>query len=195
MSQAPGWGLGLGLGAPSSMRCEFWLNDSCGGEPVTTEFLGEAAAVVCGATLTLAPPSGATSRPFPGSMALSGSEVEKQAPEEPQPGREQQSWWCLVSFLCFYGFMAQMRPGESFITPYLLGPDKNFTQTQARWARMPVGRARARGLHGCRCWQPPGPCGVVAGLVEGSCPLWASGAEPTASPPLLEPLLPSRGCL
>lgn len=128
-------------------------------------------------------------------MALSGSDVEKRAPEEPQPDREQQSWWCLVSFLCFYGFMAQMRPGESFITPYLLGPDKNFTQTQACWARVPVGRAGARGLHGCRRWQPPGPCGVVAGLVEGSCPLWASGAEPTACPPLVEPLLPSRGCL
>ncbi|KAG5216329.1 hypothetical protein JEQ12_001905 [Ovis aries] len=66
-------------------------------------------------------------------MALSGPEVEKQMPAEPQPGREQQSWWCLVFFLCFYGFMAQMRPGESFITPYLLGPDKNFTRTQARW--------------------------------------------------------------
>ncbi|XP_043729628.1 reduced folate transporter isoform X1 [Cervus elaphus] len=83
-------------------------------------------------------PAGATSRPFPGSMALSGPEVEKQAPEEPQPGREQQSWWCLVSFLCFYGFMAQMRPGESFITPYLLGPDKNFTQTQVTNEITPV---------------------------------------------------------
>uniref|UniRef100_A0A8C4FH23 Solute carrier family 19 member 1 n=1 Tax=Catagonus wagneri TaxID=51154 RepID=A0A8C4FH23_9CETA len=40
------------------------------------------------------------------------------------------SWWCLVFFLCFYGFLAQMRPGESFITPYLLGPHKNFTQKQ-----------------------------------------------------------------
>ncbi|KAI4578723.1 hypothetical protein MJT46_000091 [Ovis ammon polii x Ovis aries] len=66
-------------------------------------------------------------------MALSGPEVEKQMPAEPQPGREQQSWWCLVFFFCFYGFMAQMRPGESFITPYLLGPDKNFTRTQACW--------------------------------------------------------------
>ena len=44
-------------------------------------------------------------------MALSVPEVEKQMPAEPQPGREQQSWLCLVFFLCFYGFMAQMRPG------------------------------------------------------------------------------------
>ncbi|XP_070322990.1 reduced folate transporter isoform X2 [Odocoileus virginianus] len=71
-------------------------------------------------------------------MALSGPEVEKQASEEPQPGGEQQSWWWLVSFLCFYGFMAQMRPGESFITPYLLGPDKNFTQTQVTNEITPV---------------------------------------------------------
>ncbi|XP_044803724.1 reduced folate transporter isoform X4 [Bubalus bubalis] len=78
------------------------------------------------------------SRPFPGSMALSVPEVEKQMPAEPQPGREQQSWWCLVFFLCFYGFMAQMRPGESFITPYLLGPDKNFTQTQVTNEITPV---------------------------------------------------------
>ncbi|XP_070652184.1 reduced folate transporter isoform X4 [Bos indicus] len=78
------------------------------------------------------------SRPFPGSMALSVPEVEKQMPAEPQPGHEQQSWWCLVFFLCFYGFMAQMRPGESFITPYLLGPDKNFTQTQVTNEITPV---------------------------------------------------------
>lgn len=65
-------------------------------------------------------------------MVPSGQEVKKEASEEPGPGRELQSWRCLVFYLCFYGFMAQMRPGESFITPYLLGPDKNFTQKQAR---------------------------------------------------------------
>ncbi|XP_057553853.1 reduced folate transporter isoform X2 [Hippopotamus amphibius kiboko] len=74
-------------------------------------------------------------------MALPGPEVEKQekqAPAEPGLGRAQQSWWCLVSYLCFYGFMAQMRPGESFITPYLLGPSKNFTQKQVTNEITPV---------------------------------------------------------
>ncbi|XP_072826534.1 reduced folate transporter isoform X2 [Vicugna pacos] len=71
-------------------------------------------------------------------MALSGREAEKQGPAEPRPGREPQSWWCLVSYLCFYGFMAQMRPGESFVTPYLLGPDKNFTQKQVTNEITPV---------------------------------------------------------
>nr|XP_010964856.1 PREDICTED: LOW QUALITY PROTEIN: folate transporter 1 [Camelus bactrianus] len=71
-------------------------------------------------------------------MALSGQEAEKQGPAEPRPGREPESWWCLVSYLCFYGFMAQMRPGESFITPYLLGPDKNFTQKQVTNEITPV---------------------------------------------------------
>ncbi|XP_048202039.1 reduced folate transporter [Perognathus longimembris pacificus] len=63
-------------------------------------------------------------------MVPSDQAVEKQASEEPVLGHKLQSWQCLVSYLCFYGFMAQMRPGESFITPYLLGPDKNFTNEQ-----------------------------------------------------------------
>ncbi|XP_022452800.1 reduced folate transporter isoform X2 [Delphinapterus leucas] len=71
-------------------------------------------------------------------MALSGPEVEKQVPAEPRRGRKLQSWWSLVFCLCFYGFMAQMRPGESFITPYLLGPDKNFTQKQVTNEITPV---------------------------------------------------------
>ncbi|KAB1283687.1 Folate transporter 1 [Camelus dromedarius] len=98
-------------------------------------------------------PSPAVSRRGPGGMALSGQEAEKQGPAEPRPGREPESWWCLVSYLCFYGFMAQMRPGESFITPYLLGPDKNFTQKQARG-----------------CVQGTGGSGVWAELSRGRCP-------------------------
>ncbi|XP_058517192.1 reduced folate transporter isoform X2 [Ochotona princeps] len=57
---------------------------------------------------------------------------------EPEPSRELRSWHCLVFYLCFYGFMAQMRPGESFITPYLLGPDKNFTRAQVTNEILPV---------------------------------------------------------
>ncbi|EHB00266.1 Folate transporter 1 [Heterocephalus glaber] len=67
-----------------------------------------------------------------GGMMPSGQVEEKQAPEEePGPSPEHKAWRRLVFFLCFYGFMAQMRPGESFITPYLLGPCKNFTREQA----------------------------------------------------------------
>ncbi|KAF6121728.1 solute carrier family 19 member 1 [Phyllostomus discolor] len=78
-------------------------------------------------------------------MATSSQSVEKPVPLEPQPepgpesgpGRKHPSWQCLVFFLCFYGFMAQMRPGESFITPYLLGY-KNFTQKQVTNEITPV---------------------------------------------------------
>lgn len=67
-----------------------------------------------------------------GSMAPSGQAVEKQESSGPGLDPELKSWKCLVFYLCFYGFMAQMRPGESFITPYLLGTEKNFTQEQVR---------------------------------------------------------------
>lgn len=65
-------------------------------------------------------------------MVPSGPLVQKQAAPEPGPDAERKPWRCLVFYLCFYGFMAQLRPGESFITPYLLGPDKNFTLEQVR---------------------------------------------------------------
>ncbi|XP_069850935.1 reduced folate transporter-like [Dipodomys merriami] len=71
-------------------------------------------------------------------MVPSDQAVEKQVPEEAVLGHQLQSWQCLVSYLCFYGFMAQMRPGESFITPYLLGPEKNFTKEQVTNEIMPV---------------------------------------------------------
>ncbi|XP_004842577.2 folate transporter 1 [Heterocephalus glaber] len=72
-------------------------------------------------------------------MMPSGQVEEKQAPEEePGPSPEHKAWRRLVFFLCFYGFMAQMRPGESFITPYLLGPCKNFTREQVTNEITPV---------------------------------------------------------
>lgn len=37
--------------------------------------------------------------------------------------------WSVI-FLCFYGFMASIKPGEPFITPYLLSTEKNFTREQ-----------------------------------------------------------------
>lgn len=62
-------------------------------------------------------------------MVPTGQAAEKQACEDPRQDRELKSWRCLVFYLCFFGFMAQLRPGESFITPYLL--QHNFTITQA----------------------------------------------------------------
>ncbi|XP_018590999.1 folate transporter 1-like isoform X1 [Scleropages formosus] len=35
-----------------------------------------------------------------------------------------------VAFLCFYGFIVHLRPGEAFITPLLLSAEKNFTREQ-----------------------------------------------------------------
>ncbi|KAL4833707.1 hypothetical protein H8958_004850 [Nasalis larvatus] len=71
-------------------------------------------------------------------MVPSSPAVEKQVPVEPGPDPELRSWRRLVCYLCFYGFMAQIRPGESFITPYLLGPDKNFTRKQVTNEITPV---------------------------------------------------------
>lgn len=66
-------------------------------------------------------------------MVPTGQVADKQAPEEPRQGHELKSWRCLVFYLCFFGFMAQLRPGESFITPYLLDRKHrpNFTKEQA----------------------------------------------------------------
>ncbi|XP_074046036.1 reduced folate transporter [Macrotis lagotis] len=66
-------------------------------------------------------------------MALAIVDTEK--PGAPAP---EKSWRFLVFYLCFYGFMVQMRPGESFITPYLLGPGQNFTQEQVTNEITPV---------------------------------------------------------
>uniref|UniRef100_A0A8D0BIF0 Thiamine transporter 1 n=1 Tax=Salvator merianae TaxID=96440 RepID=A0A8D0BIF0_SALMN len=39
-------------------------------------------------------------------------------------------WALPTAVLCTYGFFANLRPSEPFVTPYLLGPDKNLTETQ-----------------------------------------------------------------
>nr|XP_013795287.1 PREDICTED: folate transporter 1 isoform X3 [Apteryx mantelli mantelli] len=62
-------------------------------------------------------------------------EGAKKAVAEDAPD---QHWKLQVFYLCFYGFMTQIRPGESFITPYLLGPDKNFTEVEVTNAITPV---------------------------------------------------------
>uniref|UniRef100_H3BY63 Solute carrier family 19 member 1 n=1 Tax=Tetraodon nigroviridis TaxID=99883 RepID=H3BY63_TETNG len=47
-------------------------------------------------------------------------------------------WKWAVLFLCFYGFMSSIRPGESFITPYLLSSEKNFTREEVTNEITPV---------------------------------------------------------
>ncbi|KAG5834028.1 hypothetical protein ANANG_G00282310 [Anguilla anguilla] len=53
---------------------------------------------------------------------------EKAAPQAPP--KKPRKWAWSVLFLCFYGFMFQLKPGEPFITPYLLSAEKNFTREQ-----------------------------------------------------------------
>lgn len=43
---------------------------------------------------------------------------------------EPRKWKWAVVYLCFYGFMSSIKPGEPFITPCLLSSEKNFTSVQ-----------------------------------------------------------------
>ena len=43
-----------------------------------------------------------------------------------------EDWFLPTSLLCSYGFFANLRPSEPFLTPYLLGPDKNLTEREVR---------------------------------------------------------------
>lgn len=63
-------------------------------------------------------------------MAAFTSEVQSPTEAPPEEGREPRQWKWAVIFLCFYGFMASIKPGEPFITPYLLSHEKNFTREQ-----------------------------------------------------------------
>lgn len=51
---------------------------------------------------------------------------------------EPRKWKFAVIFLCFYGFMASIKPGEPFITPNLLSAEKNFTREQVTNEITPV---------------------------------------------------------
>lgn len=72
-------------------------------------------------------------------LMLNCNKPEKELEENPEHepnsklNTEQQTpqaWGWSVTFLCFYGFMVQLKPGESFITPNLLSTEKNFTRDQ-----------------------------------------------------------------
>ncbi|XP_071391586.1 reduced folate transporter [Centroberyx affinis] len=70
---------------------------------------------------------------------LAASATEALAPADGLPdAKDPQTWKWSVIFLCFYGFMASIKPGEPFITPYLLSPDKNFTREQVTNEITPV---------------------------------------------------------
>ncbi|KAF1545555.1 Folate transporter 1, partial [Eudyptula albosignata] len=77
----------------------------------------------------------------PPSRCRAGRAMPKNDDGTKKPASEtvlDQRWKLQVFYLCFYGFMTQIRPGESFITPYLLGADKNFTQAEVTNVIMPV---------------------------------------------------------
>lgn len=40
--------------------------------------------------------------------------------------------------LCVYGFFFNLRPSEPFLTAYLMGPDKNLTETEVSVSRVPL---------------------------------------------------------
>lgn len=66
-----------------------------------------------------------------GDAELTVPPVESLSGAENGTGKEgSRTWQWSVVFLCFYGFMVQLKPGEPFITPFLLSPEKNFTREQ-----------------------------------------------------------------
>uniref|UniRef100_A0A8C8ADL3 Solute carrier family 19 member 1 n=1 Tax=Otus sunia TaxID=257818 RepID=A0A8C8ADL3_9STRI len=78
---------------------------------------------------------------MPPSCCRASGAMPKKDDDAKKPASEavpDQRWKLQVFYLCFYGFMTQVRPGESFITPYLLGPDKNLTQTEVTNVITPV---------------------------------------------------------
>ncbi|XP_039998213.1 reduced folate transporter [Xiphias gladius] len=71
-------------------------------------------------------------------MAVSASEALSTSEGPPEEAKEPRKWRWAVIFLCFYGFMSSIKPGEPFITPYLLSPEKNFTRKQVTNEITPV---------------------------------------------------------
>ena len=63
-------------------------------------------------------------------MAVSASEAPSTPEDPPGEAGDPRKWSWAVIFLCFYGFMSVVKPGEPFITPYLLSREKNFTREQ-----------------------------------------------------------------
>lgn len=59
-----------------------------------------------------------------------GAEAAVSAQEPSENTQKIRTWKLSVIFLCFYGFMTSLKPGEAFITPNLLSSEKNFTREQ-----------------------------------------------------------------
>ncbi|CAL4103023.1 unnamed protein product, partial [Meganyctiphanes norvegica] len=47
-------------------------------------------------------------------------------------------WLKTCLLLCSYGFFKEMKPSESFLTEYLLGPPQNLTESQVYYQVYPV---------------------------------------------------------
>lgn len=71
-------------------------------------------------------------------MAVSASEAPSPSDGPIEEAKEPRKWKLAVMFLCFYGFMSAIKPGEPFITPYLLSTEKNFTREQVTNEITPV---------------------------------------------------------
>ncbi|KAG7236541.1 hypothetical protein INR49_000804 [Caranx melampygus] len=71
-------------------------------------------------------------------MGVGASEALSPSEDPPEDSRQPRQWKWAVIFLCFYGFMASLKPGEPFITPYLLSPEKNFTREEVTNEITPV---------------------------------------------------------
>ncbi|XP_026157794.1 reduced folate transporter [Mastacembelus armatus] len=84
------------------------------------------------------PVSENTERHEDGDMAVCASEAVTPSEDPTEESREPIKWEWAVIFLCFYGFMSSIKPGEPFITPYLLSPEKNFTREQVTNEITPV---------------------------------------------------------
>lgn len=55
---------------------------------------------------------------------------EEEAEAAPDGGRSKMTLFDPTLLLCAFGFFSSLRPFEPFITAFLLGPDKNLTETQ-----------------------------------------------------------------
>ncbi|XP_077464905.1 reduced folate transporter [Stigmatopora argus] len=72
-----------------------------------------------------------------GDLEMAVCSLEEPPASEVVPD-EPRKWMWAVIFLCFYGFMSSIKPGEPFITPYLLSTEKNFTTQQVTNEITPV---------------------------------------------------------
>ncbi|XP_074482867.1 reduced folate transporter [Sebastes fasciatus] len=71
-------------------------------------------------------------------MVVSALEGPSPSEEPPEEAGQPRKWKWAVIFLCLFGFMASIKPGEPFITPYLLSTEKNFTREQVTNEITPV---------------------------------------------------------